>query len=84
MKKEKYIISRKLIGGLLLKTIIVFGVFILAAAATMFMQSDKILAAKKKTLPVQIFSAIQIGMHSHSGGLTRTAKLQTAISLWEI
>ena len=49
MKKEKYIISRKLIGGLLLKTIIVFGVFILAAAATMFMQSDKTLAAKKKT-----------------------------------
>ena len=31
MKKEKYIISRKLIGGLLLKNIIVFGVFILAA-----------------------------------------------------
>ena len=49
MKKEKYIISRKLIGGLLLKNIIVFGVFILAAAATMFMQSDKTLAAKKKT-----------------------------------
>ena len=52
MKKEKYIISRKLIGGLLLKTIIVFGVFILAAAATMFMQSDKTLAAKKKQIRI--------------------------------
>ena len=49
MKKEKYIISRKFIGSLLLKNIMMFGVVILAVAAPMFMQPDKTSAAKKKT-----------------------------------
>ena len=70
MKKEKYIISRKLIGGLLLKNIIVFGVFILAVAAPMFMQPDKTSAAKKKTKQTQEY----VSMSYKKGVLTIKGK----------
>ena len=66
MKKEKYIISRKFIGSLLLKTTMMFGVIILAAVTTMFMQSDKTSAAKKKTKQPQEY----VSMSFKKGVLT--------------
>ncbi len=66
MKKEKYIISRKFIGSLLLKTTMMFGVIILAATAAIFMQSDKTLAAKKKTKQPQEY----VSMSFKKGVLT--------------
>ena len=70
MKKEKYIISRKLIGGLLLKNIMMFGVVILAVAAPMFMQPDKTSAAKKKTKQTQEY----VSMSYKKGVLTIKGK----------
>ena len=60
MKKEKYIISRKFIGSLLLKNIMMFGVVILAVAAPMFMQPDKTSAAKKKTKQTQEYVSMSL------------------------
>ena len=70
MKKEKYIISRKFIGSLLLKNIMMFGVVILAVAAPMFMQSDKTSAAKKKTKQTQEY----VSMSYKKGVLTIKGK----------
>ena len=66
MKKEKYIISRKFIGSLLLKNIMMFGVVILAVAVPMFMQPDKTSAAKKKTKQTQEY----VSMSYKKGVLT--------------
>ena len=70
MKKEKYIISRKFIGSLLLKNIMMFGVVILAVAAPMFMQPDKTSAAKKKTKQTQEY----VSMSYKKGVLTIKGK----------
>ena len=70
MKKEKYIISRKFIGSLLLKNIMMFGVVILAVAAPMFMQPDKTSAAKKKTKQTQEY----VSMSYNKGVLTIKGK----------
>ena len=70
MKKEKYIISRKFIGSLLLKNIMMFGVVILAVAAPMFMQPDKTSAAKKKTKHTQEY----VSMSYKKGVLTIKGK----------
>ena len=70
MKKEKYIISRKFIGSLLLKNIMMFGVVILAVAAPMFMQPDKTSAAKKKTKQTQEY----VSMSYKKGVLTVKGK----------
>ena len=70
MQKEKYIISRKFIGSLLLKNIMMFGVVILAVAAPMFMQPDKTSAAKKKTKQTQEY----VSMSYKKGVLTIKGK----------
>ena len=70
MKKEKYIISRKFIGSLLLKNIMMFGVVILAVAAPMFMQPDKTSAARKKTKQTQEY----VSMSYKKGVLTIKGK----------
>ena len=70
MKKEKYIISRKFIGSLLLKNIMMFGVVILAVEAPMFMQPDKTSAAKKKTKQTQEY----VSMSYKKGVLTIKGK----------
>ena len=70
MKKEKYIISRKFIGSLLLKNFMMFGVVILAVAAPMFMQPDKTSAAKKKTKQTQEY----VSMSYKKGVLTIKGK----------
>ena len=70
MKKEKYIISRKFIGSLLLKNIMMFGVVILAVAAPMFMQPDKTSAAKKITKQTQEY----VSMSYKKGVLTIKVK----------
>ena len=70
MKKEKSIISRKFIGSLLLKNIMMFGVVILAVAAPMFMQPDKTSAAKKKTKQTQEY----VSMSYKKGVLTIKGK----------
>ena len=70
MKKEKYIISRKFIGSLLLKNIMMFGVVILAVAVPMFMQPDKTSAAKKKTKQTQEY----VSMSYKKGVLTIKGK----------
>ena len=70
MKKEKYIISRKFIGSLLLKNIMMFGVVILAVEAPMFMQPDKTSAVKKKTKQTQEY----VSMSYKKGVLTIKGK----------